>query len=545
MKPKNKHTSSFFGTEFVKDLLPKDIPLLQINQQIDWNPIRKILSIDNDNEPVKYSTTGRPAWNPLIIFKMLFLQIYHPASDKKVEERAMTDLSYRLFLGIPFPSPVPDETTLVRYRKKWGEQKIKDVFKEINRQIQISGLLQIESGVVGDTTHQIANIQKPTARVLLLNVFKSFLNEWNDFNQLYFTDTSKTMVKDLILAFDVFKATEDSNRRQLDSDRRERFANAVYHITEVLDRFYTFHQTNVSLLGAIDEWKFVFDKYNLLRKIISENTEVKENEVLQTKGKRKIISEVDLDARSSQKSKNKKFTGYKIATVRSVTGFTLDVQTIPGDVADMNMAPELINNVIQDYGQIPDQAAFDKGFDSINNRLKIHSLGVQPGIEFRQMGNSRNKGLFKNTDFTIDSELMQATCPNGKICSQYSLLHNPERYLFKFSKEDCLGCPRYNDCTSSKTGRTVQISAYTELIDGDKKYLISEEYEAMRKARWGQEGDYGILKRAHGLSKTRYHGIKNISLSNCMTFLVLNVKRFVKQSFSTRNPRGIRGHSVS
>jgi len=545
MKPKNKSSTSFFGTEFVMDLVPRNLPLLQIKEQIDWNSIRLILLTDNNSEPIMYSTTGRPAWDPLIIFKMLFLQIYHPASDKKVEERALTDLSYRLFLDIPFPSPVPDDTTLVRYRKKWGEEKIQQVFKEINKQFQVAGLLQIESGVVGDTTHQSANIQKPTARVLLLRVFKAFIHEWNDFNQLYLPESLKNMVNDLILAFDVFMATEDSNRKLLKNNRKERFANVVNHITGVLDKFYEFHQHNYSLIGGIDQWKLVFDKYSLLRRIISENTEIKENDVVQTKGNRKIISDVDVDARSGQKSKIKKFTGYKIATVRSKTGFTLGVQTIPGDVPDMNLAPELIKNVIQDYGQVPEQAAFDKGFDSIKNRLNMHSLGVQPGIEFRQMVNSRNKGLFTNTDFSINLVLLQTICPAGEISSRYSLLHNPDRYVFKFSKDQCLECSLYNQCTTNKTGRTVQFSVYKELIDRDKEYLDSEAYETMRKARWGQEADYGICKRTHGLSKTRYHGIKNISLSNCMVFLVHNVKRFVKQIFTAENTRGIRGHSVS
>jgi len=544
MKPKNNSSSSFFGTEFAMDLVPKNLPLLHIKELIDWNSIRMILLTDNNSEPIIYSTTGRPAWDPLIIFKMLFLQIYHPASDKKVEERAMTDLSYRLFLDIPFPSPVPDETTLVRYRQKWGEEKIQQVFKEINKQIQDSGLLQIQTGVVGDTTHQIANIQKPTARVLLLRVFEAFLHEWNDFNQLSFTDVSKNMVKDLILAFDVFKATEDSNRKLLENNRKERFANVVNHITVVLDKFYAFHQNNFSLLGTIDEWSIVFSRYNLLRKIISENTEVKENDVSQTKGNRKIISDVDVDARSSHKSKNKKFTGYKVATVRSITGYTLDVQTIPGDVSDMNLAPELIKNLIHNYDQVPDQAAFDKGFDSIKNRLDLHSMGVQPGIEFRQIGNSRNAGLFTNTEFIIDLDVIQATCPAGNVSSQYNLLHNPERYQFKFSKDQCLACPLYDQCTTNKTGRTIQISAYKELIDEDKRYLDSDEYETMRKARWGQEADYGICKRAHGLFKTRYHSLKKNALTNCLIFLVHNVKRFAKQSFTAETTGGTRGHSV-
>lgn len=545
MQPKNKPSTSFFGSNFVKDLVPKDIPLLQINELIDWNSIRLILLSDSNNEPIIYSTTGRPAWDPLTIFKMLFLQVYHPASDKKVEERAMTDLSYRLFLDIPFPAPIPDDTTLVRYRSKWGDEKVNQVMKEINKQIQNSGFLRIKDGVVGDTTHQIANIQKPTARILLLRVFNAFLQDWNDFNQLYFTDASKDMLNDLILAFDVFKATEDSNRKLAGNNRTERFSNVVNHIIGVLDKFYTFNQEYFSLIGNIDSWSLVISKYDLLRKIISENTEIKDDNVIQTKGNRKIISEVDIDARSGQKSKEKKFTGYKVATLRSITGYTLEVQTIPGDVPDMNLAPDLVKSAIDEYNEIPDQAGFDKGFDSIQNRLNLHELGVQPGIEFRQMGNSRNKNLFPNTDFTMDLEIMQVTCPDGKTTTKCRSLNNPDRYVFKFSKSQCLDCSLNNQCTTNKTGRTVQFSYYPELIDKDKKFLESDQYEIIRKARWGQEADYGIGKRAHGLSKTRYHGIKKISLLNTMIFLVMNVKRFTKQCLNAEYTRGIRGHSVS
>lgn len=545
MKPKYSSSSSFFGSNFIKDFVPKDIPLLIINEQIDWNPIRSILLTDSNNNPIIYSTTGRPAWDPITIFKMFFLQIYHPASDKKVEERAMTDLSYRLFLDIPFPSPVPDDTTLVRYRSKWGDEKINQVMKEINRQIQVSGFLRIQEGVVGDTTHQIANIQKPTARVLLLRVFNSFLQEWNNFNQNYFTDSRTNMVDDLILSFDVFKATEEANRKLIDSDRKERFANVITHISGVLDIFYLFHQNNLNLIDDKEEWSLVFNKYNLLRKIISENTEIKDEEIVQTKGNRKIISEVDEDARSGQKSKDKKFTGYKVATVRSISGYTLDVQTRPGDVSDMKLAPELLKNVVEEYNEIPDQAGFDKGFDSIENRLEIHSLGIQPGIEFRQMGNSRNANHFPNTEFILDLELLQVTCPAGNVTTKYTPLHDPERYQFKFLKAQCLDCPLYNQCSTNQTGRTVQFSFYQELIDNDTKYLESDQYEIIRKARWGQEADYGIGKRAHCLTKTRYHGIKKISLFNRMIFIVMNVKRYIKDLFITGKTGGVRGHSVS
>ncbi|MHA1367362.1 MAG: transposase [Candidatus Heimdallarchaeota archaeon] len=544
MKPKEDYLKTFFAEKVIRNFIPKNLSLLKINKVIDWNPIREILLTDNNDEPVIYSTVGRPAWDPLVIFKMLFLQNYHPASDIKVEERAMTDLSYRLFLKIPFPSPVPDATTLVRYRKKWGENKIRQVMVEINKQIQAAGYLKIQEGVVGDTTHQVANISKPTARELLLRVFQKFLQEWNDFNQLYLPNNSKDMVKNLLLAFDVFKATEESNRRLPTSNRRERFANVVNHITSVLDSFYAFHQSNFALIGNMEEWIFVFNRYNLLRKIIAENTKLKENEFLQTKGNRKIISDVDVDARSGQKSKSNKYTGYKIATIRTTSGFNINIQTVSGEVSDMNLAPEMLGRVITDYNIVPDQAAFDKGFDSTENRVKMHSMGIQPGIEFRNFGNSRNTKLFTNTDFKVNLKEMQAICPAGKVSSSHYLLHNPERYMFKFSKDQCSSCGLYNQCTTNKTGRTIQISYYKELIDKDKEYLNSKEYEKLRKTRWGQEADYGICKRTLNLAKTKYHGIKKVAMANCLIFLVFNVKRFVKQVTKTRKLGGIRGHSV-
>ncbi|MHA1450923.1 MAG: transposase, partial [Candidatus Hodarchaeales archaeon] len=116
---------------------------------------------------------------------MLFLQRWHPASDRKVEERAFMDISYRFFLKLPFPAPVPDATTLSRYRTLWGDDKIKQVFKNIYRQIQSHGFARVRPGLVGDTTHQHASIQKPTARQLLLDGFVKFINAFVQLGDRY------------------------------------------------------------------------------------------------------------------------------------------------------------------------------------------------------------------------------------------------------------------------------------------------------------------------------------------------------------------------
>ncbi len=124
MKPKSKKVSTFYGESLYDLVIPKNHFFRPLLMTIDWPSIRKELMTDIEGKPIVYSHTGRPAWDPLIIFKMLFLQRYHIASDIKVKERAKTDLTYRFFLRVPIPESVPDKSTLSLYRTRWGDKKI-------------------------------------------------------------------------------------------------------------------------------------------------------------------------------------------------------------------------------------------------------------------------------------------------------------------------------------------------------------------------------------------------------------------------------------
>ena len=177
MKPKFEPVSTFYGTPLYNIVIPENDFFRLLLITIDWKSIRKSLMTDAEGNPIVYSHTGRPAWDPLVIFKMLFLQRYHPASDAKVEQRAKTDLVYRFFLQLPIPEPIPDESTLSLYRNKWGEKKITQLNQNIFKQIQRFGFASVRDGVVGDTTHQHACIHKPSARVLILTCFEKWMQE--------------------------------------------------------------------------------------------------------------------------------------------------------------------------------------------------------------------------------------------------------------------------------------------------------------------------------------------------------------------------------
>ena len=136
MKPKPKPKNTFYGKALYDIVIPQNHFFRLLLITIDWKSIREELMTDAEGETIVYSHTGRPACDPLVIFKMLFLQRYHMASDAKVEERAKTDLTYRFFLEVPIPEPVPDESTLSLYRTRWGDIKIDQIYQNIFKQIQ-------------------------------------------------------------------------------------------------------------------------------------------------------------------------------------------------------------------------------------------------------------------------------------------------------------------------------------------------------------------------------------------------------------------------
>ncbi len=535
MKPKSKPSSTFFGTNIIKQFLSEDHPLVQLKTIIDWVSIRNELMTNANGEPINYSHLGRPAWDPLVIFKMLFLQIWHPASDYKVEERATTDLAYRFFLDVPFPKSVPDETTLSRYRSSWGEIKIQQLNKNIISQIQSKGLAKIEPGIVCDITHQLAPIQKPTARMLLLKCFQKFLSELELFANNYPTIIQQKQISPLTIAYKIWYNQYEKEIKEKSLSKEERFSELIQFILKVNKAFSRIINSIPEDIKETLEWESVMVWYNRLQQLISENVVMDENKISQRKKGRKIISLTDPEARAGQKSAKNKFIGHKVAVARTTDGFFLETQTIPGDQNDCPQAPNLLDTVVQFFGTTPEIAGFDKGFDSVENRLHLHSLDIQPAIEFKSMGNPRNPGLFERNDFIIDLTAMTATCPANNTTNSYISIANPDCYKFQFLSEWCSSCILRSNCTTNKTGRTIQISHYSEMLEHDNIFLQTNEYKEIRKCRWGLEGDFGWAKKYHQLNKTRYLGLKKSGFYNRMIFLVLNVKRLLKHTRSRNN----------
>jgi len=127
----------------------KSIFFKQINELLDWDSISK--------EIEKYylkgqKSTGKPAYDGLLLFKICLLQTWYGLSDYEVEDRINDSLSFSYFCGMAIDEVSPDHSTISRFRSSLTKQKAFDsIFKTINKQLEANGIL-VKQGAIIDAS---------------------------------------------------------------------------------------------------------------------------------------------------------------------------------------------------------------------------------------------------------------------------------------------------------------------------------------------------------------------------------------------------------
>lgn len=137
----------------IEDLVPQDHLLRKVDKYIDFS------FIDEKVKPLYCLDNGRPAIDPVVLFKMIFLGYFFGVrSGRQLEREVPTNLAYRWFLGLGLTDKVPDHSTL-----SWNRRtRFKDtnIFQDIFDQIVLQAISHRMVGgrvLVSDSTHAKAN----------------------------------------------------------------------------------------------------------------------------------------------------------------------------------------------------------------------------------------------------------------------------------------------------------------------------------------------------------------------------------------------------
>ena len=137
-------------------------------------------------------------------------------------------------------------------------------------------------------------------------------------------------------------------------------------------------------------------------------------------------------------------------------------------------------------------------------------------------------GTFPKTEFVYDATSDTYTCPHGQTLSHCATVNKTGERHYRAAAGTCAACPFREQCTTSKTGRTVTRSPYEETWERHRTQARTSE-AVMGKVLRGiiAEGKFAEAVR-HGLKTMRYVGKQMAILQSTLVAFILNLKRLLR-----------------
>lgn len=146
----------------------------------------------------------------------------------------------------------------------------------------------------------------------------------------------------------------------------------------------------------------------------------------------------------------------------------------------------------------------------------------------------KTEGAFNLTQFEINWQDQQVTCPQGKRTSSWKsyVRGEDEHYILaRFRASDCDSCPVRELCTRAKphVGRSIKLMprAEHEALKRAREAHNSPEGKERYKRRAGVEGTISQGVRGFGMRRSRYRGLAKTHLQNMAIGAAINIDRLV------------------
>jgi len=228
----------------------------------------------------------------------------------------------------------------------------------------------------------------------------------------------------------------------------------------------------------------------------------------------RVISTVDPESRHVHKSTHSYRDGYKgHIAVEPETGLITANTVTAGNTADGAVAADLLADEDEPVEVLADSAygggqtraeLVDQGHDTV-----IKPLPIRPAVP----------GGFTRDDFTVDHNARTVTCPNGNT-APISANGNAT-----FGRA-CDGCPLRARCTTSRTGRSLHVTAHDGLLVAARAQAATGEFAEVYPRRSLVERSIAWLVK-DGHRRCRYRGVKRNQLGLSLRVAAVNLTRLL------------------
>jgi transposase len=253
-----------------------------------------------------------------------------------------------------------------------------------------------------------------------------------------------------------------------------------------------------------------------------------------------INSPYDPDAHLGKK-RSTLWTGYKVHLTETceptLPHLIVHVATTPAPRTDEAMT-EAIEQELHRAGVAPGVHLVDAGYVSARvlvNSQQHFGIEVLGPVSMDTQWQAHTPSGIDASQFVLDWEKRQATCPQGKTSTSWSWLSrksHPDVIKIQFSPTDCRGCPRLSDCVQSRSKyprRTLVIrpEAQHAALQAARKLQRTETFQQRYALRAGIEATISQGVRAFDLRRSRYVGSTKTHLQHLAIATAINLLRLV------------------
>ena len=248
--------------------------------------------------------------------------------------------------------------------------------------------------------------------------------------------------------------------------------------------------------------------------------------IAQRVSKDRVISTVDPEARHGHKTAARGFDGYKgHLAVDPDSEIVVATQVTAGNVGDAAAATPMLTEVLEHAKSLGEKAAIygDASYGTAEIVERIQEAGAEVIVKVQRPSPPR-KGLFSQDDFVIDQSVGTAICPNSIVVP---LKRSDDGSATAAFGRSCSQCPLRDQCTSSPSGRTLNLHPKHEILQRSRVDQRDPAWKALyRQTRPKVERKIAhLMKRKHGGRRARVRGRLRVSHDFSLLAAAVNLAR--------------------
>lgn len=465
-----------------------------------------------------YETTGRAALSPSLLALVTIFQFLENIPDRDAARMVVVRLDWKFALHLPLDDGGFHFTDLHYFRQRLlAHQEERLVFETILDAIKGFGLLRKHSKQRTDSLAVLGAV-RDLSRLELV------------------AETMRTTIRALETADPAWA------ERALPASFRERYARrqSDYQLSEAertaalqevgQDGFWLLKRidaTDSAAAQALDEVATLRTVWEQQYRRVDETIRLRQEGV---NSKERIVTPHDPGVRVGQK-RGQGWIGEKVHVTETAEDgeerFLTDVTTANASSADVEALPE-IRQHLQAEDLRPDEQYTDAGYLSGKQLADSRAAGIEllgPAL----LDTSPNG--FKIADFQINRTDKEAICPAGQPAVKWSERTTRDgsgAVNIQFAAETCATCPLRDQCTTSQSGRSLQLNEHYEILAARRAEAQTDEFRTKMHRRAGIEATLSEMVRQHGLRQHRYRGDAPRTLENLLKGAACNLKRLAR-----------------